>query len=111
MLRSHKDELSGQLFTTMVYNGSLVGPTLRVSPGDRIELTLVNLLYEPTNLHFHGLHVSPLGDADNVFREVGAGQTASYVINIPVDHSPGTFRYHSHNPIFPTRECPMDCLV
>ena len=88
--------LAGRQITTSVYNGMLVGPTLRVSPGDRIELILVNTLNEPTNLHFHGLHVSPSGDADNVFREVGPGETAKYVIDIPADHPPGTFWYHSH---------------
>ena len=92
----HDDELRGQPVTTMLYNDSLVGPTLRVNPGDRIELTLINSLDEPTNLHFHRLHVSPLGNADNVFREVAPGQTADYVINIPADHYPGTFWYHSH---------------
>jgi suppressor of ftsI len=30
------------------------------------------------------------------FAEVGGEQTASYVINIPVDHSSGTFWYYSH---------------
>ena len=50
-----ESRLGDKELSTMVYNGSLVGPTLRVSPGDRIELTLVNELKEPTNLHFHGL--------------------------------------------------------
>jgi hypothetical protein len=36
-----ESHLAGQPITTTVYNGSLVGPTLRVNPGDRIELTLV----------------------------------------------------------------------
>lgn len=91
-----ESKLAGQEITTMRYNGSLVGPLLRVDPGDRIELTLVNARDEPTNLHFHGLHVSPSGEADNVFREVGPGETAKYVIDIPVDHPPGMFWYHSH---------------
>ena len=89
-------ELGGQPFSATVYNGTLVGPTLRLRPGDRLELTLVNALAEPTNLHFHGLHVSPVGEADNVFREVAAGTTARYVIDIPMTQSPGTFWYHSH---------------
>ena len=54
-----ESNLSGQLIPTMLYNGSLVGPTLNINPGDRVELKLVNSLDEPTNLHFHGLHVSP----------------------------------------------------
>ena len=88
--------LDGQPFLATLYNRSLVGPTLRLRPGDHIELTLVNALTEPTNLHFHGLHVSPEGEADNIFREVPAGATARYVLDIPADHEPGTFWYHSH---------------
>ena len=92
----HESNLSSQLIPTMLYNGSLVGPTLLVNPGDRVELNLVNSLDEPTNLHFHGLHVSPSGNSDNVFRQVEPGETAKYTIQIPVNHYPGTFWYHSH---------------
>lgn len=92
----HEGKVGNQSVAAMVYNGSLGGPTLHAYPGDRIELKLVNALDEPTNLHFHGLHVSPSGRSDNVFREVGPGETALYVIDIPTDHSPGTFWYHSH---------------
>ncbi len=88
--------LSGQLISTTLYNGFLVGPTLHLNPGDRMELSLVNSLAEPTNLHFHRLHVSPSGDSDNVFRQVNPGETAKYTIEISVNHPPGTFWYHSH---------------
>jgi FtsP/CotA-like multicopper oxidase with cupredoxin domain len=94
------------------YNGAIVGPTLRARAGDRITIDLVNQLRaEPdppqhpphglniTNLHTHGLHVSPL-DGDNVFLEIGDGakdgERMSLVYNIPDDHPPGTFWYHPH---------------
>ena len=48
----------------MVYNGSLPGPALHVYPGDRVEIDLINNLNESTNLHFHGLHVSPGNNSD-----------------------------------------------
>jgi suppressor of ftsI len=69
-------EIAGQPIRGRVFNGSFVGPTLRLRPGERIELELVNHLMEPTNLHFHGLHVSPGGEADNIFRTVNPGETA-----------------------------------
>src|SRR5262249_54872784 len=92
------------------YNGKLVGPTLHVRPGDTLRITLKNELdpetdtgaldtmhgFNTTNLHTHGLNVSPSGDSDNVLREVGPGKTASYVIKIPANHPAGTFWYHAH---------------
>jgi suppressor of ftsI len=89
-------EIAGQPIRGRVFNDSFVGPTLRVRPGERIELELVNHLMEPTNLHFHGLHVSPEGEADNIFRMVNPGETAQYVLEIPLDHPTGTFWYHPH---------------
>ena len=56
--------IGGKAVLAMVYNGSYVGPTLRVRPGDTLIVTLVNHMNETTNLHFHGLHVSPSGNAE-----------------------------------------------
>ena len=50
-----------------------------------------------TNVHTHGLHVSPAGNSDNVFLEVPEGQTQDYVINIPADHPGGLHWYHPHH--------------
>ncbi|GGX66770.1 multicopper oxidase family protein [Streptomyces minutiscleroticus] len=105
---------------TRTYEDSVPGPTLRVRPGDRIEITQVNALppnasrqgkdinvphhFNTFNLHTHGLHVAPTGDADNVFRtfdpapEAG-GEPPVYhsSITIPDDHPAGTFWYHPHH--------------
>ena len=47
------------------YNGVYAGPVLHVHPGDVMRLMLVNHLSQPTNLHFHGIQTSPLGNGDN----------------------------------------------
>jgi FtsP/CotA-like multicopper oxidase with cupredoxin domain len=47
------------------YNGVYAGPVLHVHPGDVMRLILVNHLSQPTNLHFHGIQTSPLGNGDN----------------------------------------------
>jgi FtsP/CotA-like multicopper oxidase with cupredoxin domain len=93
------------------YNSRLVGPTFRVKPGDTIRMLLRNELEEEdidhterngfhgwntTNIHTHGLHVSPEGNSDNVFLSVAPGETQLYEIAIPADHPPGTFWYHGH---------------
>lgn len=59
---------------------------MHVYPGDKIELDLINNLNESTNLHFHGLHVSPKNNSDNVFLEILPGKTQHYSVNIPKDH-------------------------
>src|SRR5919106_656764 len=88
--------VDNQSITSMVYNGSLGGPTLHVYPGDRIELKLINNLNEPTNIHYHGLHVSPSNNSDNVFLEVSPGETQQYIVDIPIDQPTGAYWYHSH---------------
>ena len=88
--------IDGKPFTAELYNGSLPGPTFHVYPGDRIELNLINNLNEPTNLHFHGFHVSPANNSDNIFIEVSPGKTFHYSVDIPKNEPLGTDWYHSH---------------
>jgi FtsP/CotA-like multicopper oxidase with cupredoxin domain len=78
------------------YNGTTPGPTLRVRPGDVLSITLENRLGEMTNLHTHGLHVSPSGAADNIFVSVPDRGRRVYRYQIPADHRSGTFWYHPH---------------
>jgi FtsP/CotA-like multicopper oxidase with cupredoxin domain len=80
----------------LAYNQAPTGPTLRVRPGDRIQLTLRNELGVSTNLHTHGLAVSPSGQADDVFAVVDNGTDRTYVYDIPDNHRSGTFWYHPH---------------
>jgi FtsP/CotA-like multicopper oxidase with cupredoxin domain len=47
-------------------------------------------------LHFHGLHVSPSGNADNVFLEIPPGESQIYEFSLPQDHRGGTYWYHPH---------------
>lgn len=79
------------------FNGGLPGPTLRVRPGDRIRVTLRNRLSEPTNLHLHGLHVSPAGNGDNPFLRIEPGQDFDYEYRLPDTHPSGVYWYHPHH--------------
>ena len=79
------------------YNGTSPGPTLRVRPGDTLVITLENHLDEPTNLHTHGLHVTPEGDSDNVFVQVDPGQSHTYTYELPTDHRSSLCWYHPHH--------------
>ncbi|MFI5794123.1 multicopper oxidase family protein [Streptomyces sp. NPDC051677] len=104
---------------TRTYEGSVPGPTLRVRPGDLLEITQVNALppntgkhqddvnvphhFNTFNLHTHGMEVDPTGDADNVFRAFEPaetpGGTTTYrtSITVPDSHPAGTFWYHPHH--------------
>jgi hypothetical protein len=100
----------------LTYNGRPVGPTIRVRRGTTLKINLINELpgtgappvtVDPeqadqphdlytTNLHSHGLHVSPQGNSDDVFREIPPGGSFQYRFTIPADHPAGTFWYHPH---------------
>lgn len=96
------------------YNGKLVGPVIEARPGDTLNILLDNQLPEvphmpgtdpdpgmppvinTTNLHVHGLHVSPVGNSDNVMIALVPGQQFQFEIKIPKDHPAGTYWYHPH---------------
>jgi FtsP/CotA-like multicopper oxidase with cupredoxin domain len=88
--------LAGRHATLYSYNGAVPGPSLEIRPGDQVRIRFANHLAEATNLHFHGLHVSPSGNADNVFLEVPPGENQSYEFSLPQSHRGGTFWYHPH---------------
>lgn len=99
-------------------------PTLRVEPGERLIVHYDNDLqgldikdfydpaftpkdgqvpiYPPTmteaplNLHTHGLHVSPQGNADNVLLSIPAGMGNTYTYDVPKNMPNGLYWYHSH---------------
>jgi FtsP/CotA-like multicopper oxidase with cupredoxin domain len=109
--------------TLRSYDGQLVGPTLRLRPSDVLDLELANELpvqtpdeaagdvaqeaanafidtrphpFNTTNLHTHGLHVSPVGNSDNVLLAIPPQTTFPYEIKVPPGHPPGTYWYHAH---------------
>jgi FtsP/CotA-like multicopper oxidase with cupredoxin domain len=81
--------VGGQVATLLAYNGAVPGPTLRLRPGDRLRVRLANALTEATNLHTHGLAVSPTANADNPFVAVAPGETFAYDISLPQTTPPG----------------------
>jgi len=89
--------IGGRNATALSYNGGLPGPTLHLLPGDRLRVQLVNRLGAPTNVHVHGLHVSPLGNGDNMFVSVDPGRSFDYDYQLPEDHPAGVYWYHPHH--------------
>jgi FtsP/CotA-like multicopper oxidase with cupredoxin domain len=121
---------------TQNYNGAYIGPLVELRPGDLFKVRFLNALSSAgvqmggnhhgqtapsapnnTNLHTHGLIVSPnnatasaKGDGDNIFAQLGRGQSLDYNIKIPtalpasildlpsgvISHPAGLYWYHAH---------------
>ena len=92
------------------FDGQPVAPTLRLSPGDQLKIVYINDLpvkpqescailpcMDMTNLHFHGLTVSPDAPQDDVLTMMAKpGQSLRYTVTIPKNHPPGLYWYHTH---------------
>ncbi|MFD4867505.1 multicopper oxidase family protein [Streptomyces sp. NPDC058412] len=89
-------QVGNQMLYALTYNGRYMPPTLRVRPGDVIQLKMRNNVDEDTNLHLHGLHVSPRPPADDIFIAIKYGETYDYTYTLPRSQRPGTYWYHSH---------------
>ncbi len=83
--------MGGRSVTTYNFNGQVPGPTFRLRSGVTLGITLSNQLDESTNLHTHGLHVSPAGNSDNVLLQLMPGETFAYEFAIsPMTHRGST---------------------
>ena len=103
-------------------NTPFLAPTITMRPGQTVRISLANNLLEKkdgkvlpaakcvipdggvnvphcfneTNLHAHGLWVSPSGNSDNVLISINPGVSFDYEYAVPSDHPAGTFWYHPH---------------
>jgi FtsP/CotA-like multicopper oxidase with cupredoxin domain/cytochrome oxidase Cu insertion factor (SCO1/SenC/PrrC family) len=86
-----------QDLTTSCFDGKYTGPILRMSPGDLLELTVINDGEMNTNIHFHGMQVASADYGDSVFTIIPIGHQYTYRFRIPEYHHPGTYWYHVHS--------------
>ena len=83
--------------TALTYNGTVPGPLIRVTEGDRVRVVFTNNLTTPTSIHWHGQFVP--GAMDGVAqpelsqKPVQPGETFIYEFEAK---PAGTFMYHSH---------------
>jgi FtsP/CotA-like multicopper oxidase with cupredoxin domain/peroxiredoxin len=113
------------VFDLLCYNGAPIGPTIRVQRGQAFGIRVINSLTGPpdpgpdprdfmpfngkpfppwevpegfctTNLHTHGLHVSPSGNSDNVYLHIDPGTSFDFYYQLPPNHVAGTFWFHPH---------------
>ncbi len=88
--------LGGRLVELLTYNGRVPGPRIDLRPGQDVKIRLRNGLTEPTNLHFHGLHLAPSPGPDDAFLRIPPGDEHEYRFTLPLNHPGGTFWYHPH---------------
>jgi FtsP/CotA-like multicopper oxidase with cupredoxin domain len=117
------DTLGKRTENVRTYNGEVPGPTFRVRAGEALNVKVINDLpkntdqfcvqdhhasmnnphcFNTTNLHVHGLHVSPKEPSDNVFVEIPPKADDpvkgeyKFCFQLPLFHKPGTHWYHAH---------------
>jgi len=92
------------------YRANNIPPVIRVQPGSILNVEYKNELaaqskeecvghpcMQMTNLHFHGLHVSPNAPQDDVLDLIASpGQTLHYSVQVPPEAPPGLYWYHTH---------------
>ena len=85
--------------SVMVYNESYPGPTIVITEGDKLEVTIMNHLPNATTVHWHGIWQKETPWMDGVPGvsevHVGPGDTFVYNVNTVVGEH-GTYWYHSH---------------
>lgn len=80
----------GVKFPAWTFNGSVPGPTIRCTEGDRLVIHLLNEGSMPHTIHLHGIHPSNM---DGVFEIVPPGGRYDY--SLTADPF-GLFLYHCH---------------
>ena len=93
------------------YQGNNTPPVIRVQTGSVLNVEYKNELaaqskedcfghpcMNMTNLHFHGLHVSPNAPQDDVLDMIASpGETLHYAVQVPPQQPPGLYWYHTHS--------------
>jgi FtsP/CotA-like multicopper oxidase with cupredoxin domain len=99
--------VNGKAANLLTYNGDYPGPTIKAKTGELLRVTLTNSLSmlgtnilghdrDITNLHTHGLHVSPMGNADNVMVMLMPGDRFTYEYDLSNQAPSSISFYHPH---------------
>jgi len=81
--------------TAWTYNGTVPGPMIRVTEGEKVRIILKNELPEPTTIHWHGIAVPNAMDGipDVTQKPIQPGESFTYEF---IAKPAGTYMYHSH---------------
>ena len=78
---------------TLGYNGSYLGPAIKLTKGEEVQMHVTNELGEATSVHWHGLEVEGTEDG-GPHQVIAAGETwnPSFTVNQPA----ATLWFHPH---------------
>lgn len=99
--------VNGVTANLLTYNGAYPAPTIKVKKGDLLKVHYKNSLpntgtnmmgasNDLSNLHTHGLHVSPMGNSDNLMLSFASGQTFDYQYDLSLHPGSNLNFYHPH---------------
>jgi len=99
--------VNGTMANLLTYNGFYPAHTIKVHREDLLRVNLKNSLSmlgtnilghdrDITNLHTHGLHVSPSGNSDNMMVMLMSGDTFTYEYDLSMQEPSSLNFYHPH---------------
>ncbi len=100
--------LNGTAAKLMTYNGYYPGPIIRYRPGNSVVVHITNGLPQTsetnllgyqrnfTNLHAHGMHVSPMEPADFVMYKLAPGESRTHIYDTSLHPFSTVCLYHPH---------------
>ena len=90
-----REFLPGRTIDCWGFNGTMPGPTIEVTQGDRVRLVVENRLPELFAMHWHGFEIPIEMDGVPGLTQdpIAPGETFVYEFTL---HQHGTFFYHSH---------------
>ena len=86
---------TGVTVTAWAYNGSVPGPMLHLTEGDKVRVVVANQLPDPTAIHWHGLLVDNNMDGVAPITQPLIAPGSVYTYEFTADPA-GSFMYHSH---------------
>jgi FtsP/CotA-like multicopper oxidase with cupredoxin domain len=90
-----REFLPGTRMNVWGFNGSMPGPTIEITQGDRIRVIVTNELPEQTTVHWHGFELPVQYDGSHTMTQNPIMPGKQFVYEFDV-HEHGTFWYHTH---------------
>jgi FtsP/CotA-like multicopper oxidase with cupredoxin domain len=85
----------GVKFAGLAYNGTIPGPVLRITHGQRLRAKFVNQSGEPATIHWHGMILPNKMDGVEGVTQAAVPTRESFLYDFTPD-PPGTRWYHDH---------------